>query len=164
MKISKKLLDHQHNPLSWLYSLLFFILFCFGFWHHDWLIIIITIIGLGTTWFYFPESTVKYDWAEKCIAAGVEWVQKPFDTEKAIVSAVYTVFFLLLLISLWAHIGSLVTISIVLLVVTKLYTFRSLWLGFFSSKHKKVTEKSATSQAQEASDSEKTESKENKES
>ncbi len=148
MDVLKQLIEKQTNPLGWLFTLLFFILFCFGFWHHNWAIIIIALAGMVASSWYFPKPTKPVAWTNDCIKAATEWLDKPFDTEKTVVSAVGIIAFFVLLISLWVHATGLIFISAIVLIANKAYLMRKCLMGMMPAGGKKKTKEPQSQQRQ----------------
>lgn len=64
--------ERHKNPISWVCRPFFGLLIGYGAILHNWIIIIIGVIGLGTSWFWFPKWKNTPKWAE-------EFINKEFD-------------------------------------------------------------------------------------
>jgi len=70
--IFRRLWERHKNPVSWVCRPFFGLLIGYGAILHNGMIIVIGVIGLGTSWFWFPKWKGTPKWAE-------EFINKEFD-------------------------------------------------------------------------------------
>ncbi len=62
-----RLWERHKNPVSWVCRPFFGLLIGYGAILHNWIIIVIGVIGIGTSWFWFPKWKDTPQWAEEFI-------------------------------------------------------------------------------------------------
>ncbi|MBI4244682.1 MAG: hypothetical protein HY606_11380 [Planctomycetes bacterium] len=73
--ITRQLWERHKNPLSWTLRPFFAVILYYGVWSHSWTLIAIAIIGLSTSWFWFPKPINTPIWAEQLIDKELEWMK-----------------------------------------------------------------------------------------
>ena len=63
-RIFSRLWERHKNPASWVCRPFFGLLIGYGAILHNWMLIAIGIIGVGTSWFWFPKPGRTPPWAE----------------------------------------------------------------------------------------------------
>lgn len=72
----------HHNPLSWALRPVFFLGLLLSQWKRAPWMALVSIIGLATSWFWFPEPKRVPAVVRKSLKGERDWLQKPMDREK----------------------------------------------------------------------------------
>jgi len=116
-----ELLERHKHPLTWLYSLLFYINLFTGMWLHNWLIISASLLGILAVTLFQPAIKTVPAWSEKLIAITLkQWQSMPSLYRIATVSASLLITFGLLC-ALWRNNVTLTVLFIVMIVALKAY-------------------------------------------
>jgi hypothetical protein len=71
-RIFRRLWDRHKNPISWVCRPFFGLIFCYGAILQSWPIILVGVLGMGSSWFWFPKWKHTPAWAE-------EFINKEFE-------------------------------------------------------------------------------------
>lgn len=63
-RVFSRLWERHKNPVSWVCRPFFGLIIGYGAILHNWPLILIGIIGVGTSWFWFPKPSCTPAWAE----------------------------------------------------------------------------------------------------
>ncbi len=66
-RIFRRLWERHKNPISWVCRPFFGLIMSYGAVLESWVILIIGVIGIGTSWFWFPKRKNTPEWAEDFI-------------------------------------------------------------------------------------------------
>jgi len=127
----EKLLERHKNPLSWITQLIFLITLCLGVWLHNFLLIVLSIICLATSWFWFPKPKTAFKWSEQLIEAEIEFLQQSLHGCKAMAMTFITILIVMILATFWFH-----KLLIGLLLVEISLLFQLCWSVFMLKKAK----------------------------
>lgn len=127
----EKLLERHKNPLSWIARLIFLITLCLGVWLHNFLLIIFSIICLGTCWFWFPKPKTAFKWSEQLIEAEIDFLQQSFQGCKAMAMTFMIILVVMIITAFWFH-----KLLIGLLLVEISLLFQLVWAIFLIKKAK----------------------------
>lgn len=121
MNLMIALLERHKHPLTWLYSLLFYINLFVGLWLHHWLLILTSVTGVIAVTFFQPASKRVPAWADRFMAiAAKQWLALSGLTQIAVMF-----FSLLLLIvlmmGLWQNSVFITASSLIVLILVKAY-------------------------------------------
>ena len=70
--IFRRLWERHKNPVSWVCRPFFGLVFCYGAILQSWPIILAGVLGMGSSWFWFPKWKHTPAWAE-------EFINKEFE-------------------------------------------------------------------------------------
>lgn len=93
--------ERHHNPLSWYIRPLFLIPFCYFAYKRNWPGIIITLIGLATSMFWFPAPGEPSQVAIDFLAAEYEYLTSAWTPAKILIALMIPVTFTLLGMAFW---------------------------------------------------------------
>jgi hypothetical protein len=66
-RIFRRLWERHKNPVSWVCRPFFGLIFCYGAILQSWPIILAGVLGMGSSWFWFPKWKHTPAWAEEFI-------------------------------------------------------------------------------------------------
>lgn len=66
-RIFSQLWERHKNPVSWVCRPFFGLIFCYGAILQSWPIILVGVLGMGSSWFWFPKWKHTPAWAEEFI-------------------------------------------------------------------------------------------------
>jgi hypothetical protein len=78
----EKLWRRHHNPLSWALRPVFFVALLISQWKKAPWMALASLIGLATSWFWFPEPKKVPAFIQKSLKGERDWLQKPMDRQK----------------------------------------------------------------------------------
>ncbi len=90
LRIFRRLWERHKNPISWVCRPFFGLIISYGAVLENWVILVIGVIGIGTSWFWFPKWKNTPDWAEDFINR--EWEvltpANPWDFKRVILPSI----------------------------------------------------------------------------
>ena len=127
----EKLLQRHKNPFSWITRLVFFVTLCLGVWLHSLWIIILSVVCLATSWFWFPTPKVATKWSEQLVEAELEFLRKSFRGCKAMGVTFVTSLGIIALLVFWYH-----NLLLGLLLIEIILLFKLTWSLFMMKQAK----------------------------
>jgi len=91
----------HHNVLSWYIRPLFIIPFIYFAYKRSWMGMIVTIIALATSMFWFPAPGTIDPMVEQFLAAELEYLTSAWTVQKILLSLMVPIFFFLLALAFW---------------------------------------------------------------
>lgn len=91
----------HHNVLSWYIRPLFILPFIYFAYKRSWAGMLITILALATSMFWFPAPAVADPMVAQFLEAEREFILGPFTAQKAFLWFTVPLFFYLLALSFW---------------------------------------------------------------
>ena len=91
----------HHNVLSWYIRPLFIIPFVFFAYRRSWKGMLITVIGLATSMFWFPAPETVDPAVAQFLAVEKEYILGPVTTQKILLWVTVPLFFFLLAMAFW---------------------------------------------------------------
>lgn len=113
---------HQ-NPWSWAFRLVFFLMLSLGLWLHALWVVLLAVVGLGTSWFWFPEPSTPNDFTADALAGERDWLAEPLRGRKLIEVVFGLAAFILYLWAMWTN-----QVFFSLLMVGGIVLFKSLFV------------------------------------
>ena len=82
----RRLWERHKNPISWVCRPFFGLIIAYGAILHSWILILIGVIGIGTSWFWFPKWKQTPEWAEDFINKELETLtpENPWDAKRVL--------------------------------------------------------------------------------
>jgi hypothetical protein len=91
----------HHNVLSWYIRPLFIIPFIFFAYKRSWKGMLVTVIALATSMFWFPAPATVGPAVEQFLAAELDYLTGIWTIQKILVSLIVPAFFILLGLAFW---------------------------------------------------------------
>ncbi len=77
-----KLWERHKNPWSWFMRPVFGIVMFHGAWLQSWPVLLLGVLGLATSWCWFPKPQVVHPWVERFIEVEKPYVSPPWTPAK----------------------------------------------------------------------------------
>ena len=81
-KLASCLWERHKNIWSWFMRPLFGIIMFYGAWQNSWLILLLGLLGLSTSWCWFPRPKSVHPWVEKFINVEKRYITPPWTLPK----------------------------------------------------------------------------------
>ncbi len=120
--IISNLYERHKNPLSWLMRPLFGAVWFYGAWLNNWTVLIIGILGVSTSWFWFPKPKKNYPWVEKFIDIEMNYITPPW-TLKKVIPLIFVFLFLVVVTLAFGYRN--VRLGLIIFILGALY--KSIW-------------------------------------
>src|SRR5512134_1900372 len=91
----------HHNVLSWYIRPLFIIPFIYFAYRRSWKGMLVTVIALATSMFWFPAPATVSPAVEQFLAAELEYLTGAWTIQKILLTLVVPAFFILLGLAFW---------------------------------------------------------------
>lgn len=93
--------ERHKNPMSWVARPLFGSIMFYGAWIHSWWVLALGIVGVATSWFWFPRPGRVPRWVEKFIDVERAYVSPPWNAPKLLGFLVTFLFVAFTIVSFW---------------------------------------------------------------
>jgi hypothetical protein len=91
----------HHNILSWYIRPLFIIPFVYFAYQRSWKGMVVTVIALATSMFWFPRPATAEPAVEQFLAAELEYLTGAWNIQKFLMTLIVPAFFILLGLAFW---------------------------------------------------------------
>lgn len=119
---SDNIWERQKNPWGWVLRPFFLIALCFAAWGHNWLSLILSVLGLATCPFWFDPPKRTPRWAERAIAKELQRLEQPPGGMRVLENFSGVLLIAYALVSLWRH-----ELSIGILVLEIILFYKLIW-------------------------------------
>ncbi len=96
-----QLWERHKNPWSWIARPLLGALLLYGAWLNSLALVVLSVIGLATSWFWFPKPRRVHPRIERFIDVERRFVTPPYTAQKVIGAAAVLGFVVLVTTALW---------------------------------------------------------------
>jgi len=90
----------------------------YGAWQNNWLLLGLGLIGLSTSWFWFPKPKAVHAWIERFIDVEKRYITPPWELKKVLSIVFVLVFLIIVTVVFWYHDARL---ALVIFIVGALY-------------------------------------------
>lgn len=123
MNTFDKLWERHKNPASWIMRPLFGAVMFYGAWLNSWLLLVLGIFSLGTSWFWFPKPKRIHAWVERFIDVEKQFITPPWELKKVLSLVFVLIFLVIVTVAFWQHDARLALV---------LFIFGALYKAFWS--------------------------------
>lgn len=98
-----RLYERHKNPLSWLVRPPLGAIMFYGAWQHSWPLLSFGLVGVATSWCWFPRPRKIRPWVERFIDIEREYLTPPWTAPKLLGLVAVAVFLVVVTCALWRH-------------------------------------------------------------